>query len=105
MITPNLDSHVEHRKIYNVGVALARKSKIAVIEYKTPSTLSTWTPNVYVDVAVHLPRKFELLQLFKSQIPNFYFDEMSLMAFHIDYQCQKRGLTAIESFRILGAYL
>jgi len=105
MIAPDIDSHFEHRTINNVGIALARKKKIAVLEYKTPSTLSTWTPNLYVDVAIQLPKKFELLQLFKSQIPNFYFDELSLMAFHIDYQCQKRGMTAVESFRILGAYL
>ncbi len=104
MITPLDDSHFEHRKIHDVGMAIARKDKIALIEYKTPSTLNTWTPNLYVDVAHNLPRKLALLKMFKSQVSNAYFDSANVMSFHVDYQCQKRGMSAVEAFKILGVY-
>ena len=98
MITSDKDSHFEHRIVHNVGIALARKKKLGLIEYKTPSTLREWVPNLYVDVAEVLGRKMEILKSFESQLPSFYFDDMSLYSFHIDYQCQKRGMTAVESF-------
>jgi len=105
MIPPITDTHFEHRKLHDVGMALVRKNRAAVIEYKTPSTLNTWIPNLYVDIGTQLPVKVLLLQNFLTQTTSFYFEDSTISAFHIDYQCKKRGIDNVESFKILSSYI
>ena len=100
---PEQDSHFEHRIISGLGPALARKKRMGVITYRTPSTLDTWCPNLYVEIH-NLDEKIKLLSIFKSQSAHPYLKEEAIRYFHSNYQCLKRGMKYVESFKIESIY-
>ena len=122
---PSDDSHFEHKIVSSIPYALARRTKCGIIQYKSPSTLDTWTPNFFVDLNALVNRekenghrdetstlfmafiwyiKLNKLMLFDSQQDKTYFQEDSINSFHSNYQCSTRGLTHVESFKILRGY-
>ena len=123
--TSPTDSHFEHKMVSNLTYPLVRRSKCGIIQYKSPSTLDTWTPNLFVDLNVLVDRnredghsedthrlfmafiwyvKLHKLKLFESQQDKSYFDEFSLNSFHSNYQCSMRGMNHVESFKIIRGY-
>ena len=125
MSTSNSDSHFEHKIVSNLPYALTRRTKCGIIQYKSPSTLDTWTPKLFVDLNVLVNRdkedghsdsthclfmaiiwyaKLNKLKLFESQQDKSYFDEFSLNSFHSNYQCSMRGMNNVESFKIIRGY-
>ena len=99
--------------------------KCGIIHYKTPSTLDSWTPNFFVDLQSLVNRekedghgdetstlfmafiwyiKLNKLMLFDSQQDKTYFQTDSINSFHSNYQCSSRGLTHVESFKIIRGY-
>ena len=119
------DSHFEHRMVSNLTYPLVRRSKCGIIQYKSPSTLDTWTPNFFVDLnnlegrneedghsndthilflAIIWYIKVNKLKLFESQQDKSYFQEESLKSFHSNYQCSTRGMSHVESFKIIRGY-
>ena len=67
-IPPQEDSMFEHRFVNNFGSALIRNSNTSLIEYKTPSALNTWIPNIFVNIQYQLDSKLKLLMNFESQL-------------------------------------
>ena len=123
--TSPTDSHFEHKMVSNLTYPLVRRSKCGIIQYKSPSTLDTWTPNLFVDLNVLVNRnkedghsegthslfmafvwyaKLHKLKLFESQQDKSYFDEFSLNSFHSNYQCSMRNMNHVESFKIIRGY-
>ena len=119
------DSHFEHRLVSNLPFALTRRSKCGIINYKSPSTLDTWIPNLFVDLNILVNRneedghsndthilflaiiwyiKVNKLKLFESQQDKSYFKEESLKSFHSNYQCSTRKMDNVESFKIIRGY-
>ena len=119
------DAHFEHKKISILSYPLTRRLKCGLIQFKTPSTLDFWIPNFFVDLysienrnvedghdaetkrlflAVIWYIKLNKLKLFKSQQDKSYFDKSSLESFHSNYQCSMRGITRVESFKIIRGY-
>ena len=103
-IPPCLDSHFEHRQTNELGAALGRNKPISIVEYKTPSTLNEWSPNMWVNVDEFIERKLEILQQFVSQQHHWYFKEESLKYFHIDFQSFKKGYSYVEHYKIKQLY-
>ena len=103
-VPPFEDSHFEHRMVHHLAPALARKKKLGIVTYKTPSTLDTWTSNLMVDVTDQLEEKMKFLKYFKSQQNQSYFDTDSISTFHSDYQCTKRKIKYVEAYRIEKIY-
>ena len=124
-VPPSIDSHQDHRKLNSVATSLVRKNKCGIIEYATPSTLTEWIPNYFVDLnhvgyretkdghssetnALFLAStwymKLNKLKFFESQQDKSYFDEFSLNSFHSNYQCSMRGMNNVESFKIIRGY-
>jgi len=124
-VPPSIDSHQDHRKLNSVATSLVRKNKCGIIEYATPSTLTEWIPNYFVDLnhvgyretkdghssetnALFLAStwymKLNKLKFFESQQDKSYFDEFSLKSFHSNYECSKRGMNHVESFNIRRVY-
>ena len=122
---PSKDSHFEHQIVSNLPLALARRSKCGIINYKTPSTLDSWTPNFFIDLDQLVNRdkeaghsddthrifmayiwyiKLNKLKLFESQEDKSYFEESSIQSFHSNYQCSTRGMNNVESFKIVRGY-
>lgn len=100
-VPPQLDSHFEHRIINTVGRAVCRLDRMSLVEYHTPSTLNTWTANFYVSVDEYVDsKKTRLKKCFSSQNDKHYFSHKALDAFHSDYFCEKRGVGAVEKYRV-----
>ena len=126
IISPSSDdSHFEHKIVSDFTYALVRRSKCGIIQYKSPSTLDTWIPNLFVDLSVLANRdkedghshdthllfsaflwyvKINKLKLFESQQDKSYFSEQSLKSFHSNYQCSNREMSHVESFKIIRGY-
>ena len=104
-IPPLEDSHFEHRLSNQIGISLMRNSTANIIEYRTPSTLNTWSPNLFVDVSHTYEEKARRLAIFESQRHATYFSASCIQSFHHNYQCMRRGLPYVESFRTVAAYV
>ena len=119
------DAHFEHKKISTLSYPLTRRLGCGLIQFKTPSTLDFWIPNFFVDLHSIEHRniddghstetkklflasiwyiKLNRLKLFKSQQGKSYFGKPSIESFHSNYQCSMRGLTRVESFKIIRGY-
>ena len=119
------DSHFEHRIVNNFTYALVRRSKCGIIRYKSPSTLDTWIPNLFIDIGVIENRnrkdghsdgthmlfmagiwyaKINKLKLFESQKDKSYFEDQAIKSFHSNYQCSNRDMSRVESFKIVRGY-
>lgn len=99
------DSHYEHRAASGLCSALTRALPIGIVEFRTPSTLVTWSPNYFVGLSeqTYAAKKLRL-QTFNSQQNRSYFNSELLRLFHSNYQCLKRGLACVEEFRIVQLY-
>ncbi len=104
--TPSMDSHFEHQIVNNLGPALCRRSPITLVEYRTPSTLNHWTPNYFVKLSEEsYHKKKDVLKLFTTQQKAPYFDSETIDSFHHNFQCHKKGLSIVESYRIVESFL
>lgn len=100
-VPPLDDNHFEHRKVSEAARAATRGLPVTLIEYYTPSTRSTWVPNMFSDIEEFLYEKDCLLHdCFQTQEGRFYFSEKNIEIFHEDYFCRLRGLDTVEKFRV-----
>jgi LmbE family N-acetylglucosaminyl deacetylase len=104
MTTSEYDSHFEHVLISSFAAPLARVNPYSIIQYKSPSTLDKWTPNLFVSLGDFYYNKKKMLQEFKSQIHHGYFSENVVDGFHTNFQCMKKGQGFVESYKIITAY-
>jgi len=99
------DVHFEHRIVNSIGIPLARKSKLSVIEYKSPSTNPEWIPNLFMELSPDILRKkVKSLQQFKTQLDAPYFSQENIPNFHIDFSATKRGAKYVELFRMVQLF-
>jgi LmbE family N-acetylglucosaminyl deacetylase len=104
MTTSEYDSHFEHIIVSSLAAPLARINPYSIIQYKSPSTLETWIPNLFVSLESFYYTKKQMLQEFTSQIHRPYFSEEVLNGFHTNFQCMKKGKGFVESYKIITAY-
>ena len=124
-IPPEEDTHQDHKRISMIGKSLTRKSKCGIIDYKTPHTLDHWTPNFFIDLNSIVNRsksnghsqethilfqaaiwyiKLNKMKRFVSQQHQPYFSRASIESFHSNYQCSRRKMDRVESFKIIRGY-
>lgn len=104
MVTSDLDSHFEHVIVSSLAAPLSRIKPYSIIQYKSPSTLSTWTPNLFVSLDNFYYIKKQMLNKFTSQLHRPYFSDNVLDGFHTDFQCMKKGRGYVESYKIITLY-
>jgi LmbE family N-acetylglucosaminyl deacetylase len=104
MTTSEYDSHFEHIIVSSLAAPLARINPYSIIQYKSPSTLETWIPNLFVSLESFYYTKKQMLQEFTSQIHRPYFSEEVLNGFHTNFQCMKKGKGFVESYKIITLY-
>lgn len=104
LVPSEYDSHFEHVIVSSFAAPLARVAPYSIIQYKSPSTLSTWIPNLFVSIEGQYEIKKKMLNQFKSQIGKPYFSSQVLDGFHTDFQCMKKGRGFVESFKIITSY-
>ncbi len=100
LIPTSIDSHQEHQIINKVGLALARARKISVLEYRSPSTMDSWYPNLFVDIEETEKDKISRMKTIVSQNKN-YTNEVYLKASHIHLPSFKKNYHPVEQFKIL----
>ena len=101
--TSNLDSHQEHIFVRSLVPSLTRSKPISIVEYRSPSTLHSWTPNYFVSCNID-DKINSLRNAFTSQLDSLYFSENLIKAFHSDYNCLKRNIEVTEQFSIQMLY-
>lgn len=99
------DSHYEHVCVSKLALPISRVTPIAVVEYKTPSSLDNWIPNVVVNVNKEITKKIECLRKFTSQQDRVYFNIDLLKMFHVNFQALKKGYNIVEQFKIVQSYI
>lgn len=99
-----IDSHFEHRIVNELAAPLTRCKSISVIEYRTPSTLNEWSPNMYIDITKQFDNKIDILSKFNSQKTKWYFKTQLIRHFHADYQSYKKGYKYVEQLKIKQLY-
>ena len=95
-----IDSHQEHQIINKVGLALARARKISVLEYRSPSTIDSWYPNLFVDIKETEEEKISRMKTIVSQ-NKMYTGKEYLKASHIHLPSYKKNYRPVEQFKIL----
>ena len=103
--TSTYDSHFEHKIISNLGWPLTRIKSISLIEYYSPSTLETWTPNTFINISEVYKLKLKMLKEFTSQQHRSYFKEDTIKGFHTNFQCSKKGTELVEQFNLKQLFL
>lgn len=104
LTTSEYDSHFEHVLVSSFAAPLARIKPYSIIQYKSPSTLEKWMPNLFVSLGDFYYNKKEMIKEFKSQIHHEYFSEFVLNGFHSNFQCMKKGQGYVESYKIITLY-
>ena len=104
LTTSEFDSHHEHVAVSSLTAPLSRATPYSIIQYKSPSTLDSWQPNLFISVDSVYDIKRNMLQQFQSQINKPYFKSEVLDGFHINFQSMKKGKGFVESFRIITYY-
>lgn len=104
MVTSDLDSHFEHVIVSSFAAPLSRINPYSIIQYKSPSTLSTWIPNLFVSLDNSYYIKKQMLTKFTSQLHRPYFANQVIDGFHTDFQCMKKGRGYVESYKIITLY-
>lgn len=104
MTTSEYDSHFEHVIVSNLPAPISRVKPYSIIQYRSPSTLESWIPNLFISLEDIIDIKKQMLQQFKSQINKSYFTDRVLNGFHTNFQCLKKGKGYIESFKIITFY-
>jgi LmbE family N-acetylglucosaminyl deacetylase len=98
------DTHYEHRIVHNIGMAISRVTNISVIEYRSPSSLDKWVPNLFIEIDKDiLDEKTTRLRAFESQT-KAYFDKTYLDSFHRNLNALKKGIKYCEQFRTTMLY-
>ena len=98
------DSHFEHKIVNELAFPLTRIKGISILEYRTPSTLDSWSPNTFTDITKYFNEKYNKLMLFESQKDRWYFQEDLLKSFHSNFQSYKKGIKYAEQFKTVQLY-
>lgn len=104
MTTSEYDSHFEHVIVSTLAAPLARIKPYSIIQYRSPSTLEKWVPNLFVSLGNLYDTKKQMLDKFISQNDRPYFTETVLNGFHTNFQCMKKGKGFVESYKIITSY-
>lgn len=106
LVPTAVDSHNDHQYINSLANPTLRVTNCSLVEYKTPSTLDGWEPNLFVDVSDILEDKSKcLISAFASQRKRIYFTPESIKAFHYNFQCIKKSMPTTEQYKITKHYI
>jgi LmbE family N-acetylglucosaminyl deacetylase len=98
--TSSHDSHFEHRFVQLLAAPLSRVKFYSLLEYKSPSSLETFQPNLFVSIEDFYQTKQNMLSEFKTQLSRSYFEIRVLDGFHTNFQSLKKKLGYVEQFKI-----
>lgn len=98
---PLSDTHQDHRAVALAVRSALRRSPVTVLEYETPSTTSSWEPNIFVPMtAEDLDLQERMLAAFRSQSDRPYFNPHVIEARALVHG-MRVGTEYAQAFRIV----
>lgn len=94
------DTNQEHRILNNIVLTAARRLKISILKFCSPSSSQEFSPNVYVDISKFYKKKVRFLKEHKSQSHHDYFSEEYLDIFHKSRYSKTHSLKYVEQFKL-----
>lgn len=98
------DTHQEHRIIWDVCLAAARRVPASILQYAVVSNTPDFTPNVFVDIAETYARKKRALAEHKSQAGKRYMSDAHLDIFHANTYASLHGFPCSEAYELVRAF-
>ena len=98
------DTHQEHRIIWEVCMAAARRTQASILHYAVASNTPDFTPNVFVDISAQYESKKSALAKHVSQFGKEYMTEQHLDIFHGNTYASLHGMRCSEAFELFRGF-
>ena len=98
------DTHQEHRIIWEVCMAAARRTRASILHYAVASNTPDFTPNVFVDISAQYETKKKALSAHRTQADKEYMNEPHLDIFHGNTYASLHGIRCTETFELVRGF-
>lgn len=98
------DTHQEHRQLFDVTVAAARRSRASILAYGILSNTLEFRPQFFIDISEVYSKKKLALKLHSSQKQRSYMDEEYLDVFHSNTYASLHGVRYCEAFEVIRLF-
>jgi len=98
------DSHQEHRLLFDITSAAARRSRASILTYGILSNTLDFKPQLFVDISEVYALKKQALRCHRSQAHRTYMTENYLDIFHSNTYASLHGLGPCEAFEIVRIF-
>ncbi len=99
------DTHQEHRLMWEICLAGARRTRASILHYGTASSTADFRPNVFVDIAPFYEAKKNALAEHKSQADKDYMNQPHLDVCHSNTYASLHGIRCSEAFELFRGFL
>lgn len=99
------DTHQEHRIVWDVCLAAARRVPASILHYAVVSNTPDFTPNVFVDISDTYADKKRALAKHKSQADKHYMGDEHLNIFHSNTYASLHGFPCSETYELVRSFL
>lgn len=98
------DTHQEHRELFDISVAAARRSKASILSYGILSNTLDFKPQLFVDISEVYAQKKRALAEHRSQAQKFYMQQEHLDIFHAHNYASLHGVRFCEAYEIVRMF-
>jgi LmbE family N-acetylglucosaminyl deacetylase len=98
------DTHQEHRIIWDVCLAAARRVQASILHYAVVSNTPDFTPNVFVDISETYAEKKRALTKHRSQQGKQYMSTAHLDIFHGNTYASLHGIPCSEAYELVRGF-
>jgi LmbE family N-acetylglucosaminyl deacetylase len=98
------DSHQEHRKLFDITIAAARRSRASILSYGIVSNTLEFRPQYFVDISEVYEQKKEALLCHQSQKHRTYMSEEYLDIFHSNNYASLHGVRYCEAYEVVRLF-
>lgn len=99
------DTHQEHRLLYEITLAAARRSTASILAYGILSNTLEFMPHLFVDISAEFEEKKTILRKHLSQKDKYYMSEQYLEIFHSHNYASLHGLRHCEAYEVVRLFL
>ena len=98
------DTHQEHRRIYEITLAAARRSRASILAYGILSNTLDFKPALFVDIGQVIEEKKQSLRHHLSQKDKYYMTDEYFEIFHSNTYASLHGLRYCEAYEIVRIF-
>lgn len=98
------DTHQEHRRMYEIMIAAARRSRASILTYGILSNTLDFKPSHFVDIGEVYSEKKAALKVHASQKDKYYMTDEYVEIFHSHNYASLHGLRYCEAYEIVRIF-